>query len=166
MTQWKQNFWFYCKSAPRLIFEKTHRFQSLMVKSCENFVVSQGQRSLITMNIWFSFFFQKDAVICQISLYCSSSCHLYSNPSLLLLLPSSPHCLWVSDSSSLPVTARCLDFELALFTPLSVVVVVICRRFYDRFVVVMLSCGWAWIAAFKKTWILGFLVIFREEVLS
>lgn len=47
------------------------------------------------------------------------SCHLYSD------LSSPPYCLWVSDSSSLPVTARRLDFELALFTPSSVVVVVV-----------------------------------------
>ena len=87
-----------------------------MVEAVKN--LSRGQRSQITMNIWFF----KDAVICQISLYCSSE---LSSLQQSLHPPSLPYCLWVSDSSSLPVTARCLDFELALFTPLSVVVVVV-----------------------------------------
>lgn len=65
------------------------------------------------------FFFKKMLSFVKYPYIAAPSCHLYS------YLSPSPFCLWVSDSSSLPVTARCLDFELVLFTPLSVVVVVI-----------------------------------------
>lgn len=79
------------------------------------------------------------------------------------LSPPSPHRLWVSDSSSLPVTARCLDFELLLFTPLSVFVVVIVARRQADWSFVMVSQ----IAAFKDLdsgacWIFFFIYLTQE----
>lgn len=90
-------------------------FKVFMVESCKTYHKVKDRRLL-----WiFDFFFKKMLSFVKYPYIAAPSCHLYS------YLSPSPFCLWVSDSSSLPVTARCLDFELVLFTPLSVVVVVI-----------------------------------------
>lgn len=108
-----------CVSKPNRCSTKTRWFQSLMVEKLSR-TYHGGQRLRITMNIWFYFFFfLKMLSFVKYPYIAAPSCHLYSD------LSSPPYCLWVSDSSSLPVTARRLDFELALFTPSSVVVVVV-----------------------------------------
>lgn len=70
-----------------------------------------GQRSQITMNIWFSFI--KLLSFVKYSYIGALSCHLCS----IQPPPPSIYCLWVSDSSSLLVTARCRDFELPQLPP-------------------------------------------------